>query len=200
MQAAIEQFRTNLLRVRNLGSIADAVNSQTTPALDLSDILRAELVFSVSALDHFVHEVVRLGMLESYRGSRPRTNNFLAFQVSLEGVLDGFDAGNGEQWLDDQIRTSNGYRSFQTPANIADAVRLVSDVQLWNEIASRMYMPSQEVRERLQLIVDRRNQIAHEADMNPSPYEDRFSINRMMVTEAVEFIENVAESMHSAIC
>ena len=138
-------------------------------------------------------------MLDSYDGSRPRTKSFLAFQVSLEGLLDGFDAGDGEQWLDDQIRTRNGYRSFQTPDNIADAVRLVSEVQLWNEIASRMSMSSQEVRERLQLIVDRRNRIAHEADVNPSPYEDRFSIDRQMVADAVDFIESVAESMYAVI-
>lgn len=199
MQVAIEQFRTNLLRVKNLGSIAEAVDSQTTPVLDLSDILRAELVFAVSALDQFVHEVVRLGMLDAYRGNRPRTRSFLAFQVSLGRVLDVLDAGNGEQWLDDEIRTRNGYRSFQTPDNIADAVRLVSEVQLWNEIASRMSMSSQEVRERLQLIVDRRNRIAHEADANPSPYEDRFLIDRQMVADAVDFIESVAESMYSAI-
>ena len=199
MQEAIEQFRTNLLRVRNLGSIADAVDSKTTQGLDLSDILRAELVFAVSALDQFVHEVVRLGMLDSYRGSRLRTKSFLTFQVSLGGMLDGPDSANGEQWLDDQIRTRNGYRSFQTPDNIADAVRLVSEVQLWNEIANHMSMSSQEVRERLQLIVDRRNQIAHEADVNPSPYEDRFSIDRQMVTETVDFIEDVVASMHSAI-
>ena len=199
MREAIEQFRTNLLRVRNLGSVAEAVDFQTTQALDLSDILRAELVFAVSALDQFVHEVVRLGMLEAYRGIRPRTQSFLAFQVSLGGVLDGLDSGNGEQWLEDQIRDRNSYRSFQAPDKIADAVRLVSEVQLWNEVANRMSMSSQEARETLQLIVGRRNQIAHEADMNPSPYEARFSIDRQMVTEAVEFVEDVAESMYAVI-
>ena len=199
MREAIEQFRTNLLRVRNLGSIAEAVDSQTTQALDLSDILRAELVFAVSALDQFVHEVVRLGMLDAYRGSRPRTQSFLAFQVSLGGVLDGLDADSGEQWLEDQIRTRNSYRSFQAPDNIADAVRLVSEVQLWNEVANRMSMSSQEAKETLQLIVGRRNQIAHEADINPSPYEELFSIDRQMVTEAIEFVEDVVESMYAVI-
>jgi len=60
MQTVINQFRTNISRVRNLGSIFGALNSQTTSVLDLSDILRAELVLAVSALDHFIHELVRL--------------------------------------------------------------------------------------------------------------------------------------------
>lgn len=201
MQDALEQVRTNLVRVRNLGSIVDALDSQTTAVLDLSDILRAELVLAVSALDQFVHEVVRLGMLDAYEGRRPRTNAFLRFQVSLEGALRGIDRNNAgnSYWLDDQIRTRNSYRSFQNPDSIADAVRLVSEVQLWNEVAKRMGIPPDEVRDRLRLIADRRNQIAHEADVNPSPYEELWPIDRQIVTESVDFIERVVESMYSVI-
>ena len=68
MKPAFDQFRTNIVRVRNLGSIVDALASQTTGVLDLSDVLRAEIVLAVSALDQFVHEIVRLGML----AARPR--------------------------------------------------------------------------------------------------------------------------------
>jgi len=70
MQAAIDQFRTNINRVRHLGAIYRALKAQTTEVLDLSDILRAELVMAVSALDHYIHEVTRLGILETYHGSR----------------------------------------------------------------------------------------------------------------------------------
>ena len=77
LQSALEQFHTNLSRVRNLGSIVATLESQTLHPLDLSDILRAELVLSVSALDHYVHEVVRMGMLEAYRGGRNGHHSFL---------------------------------------------------------------------------------------------------------------------------
>ena len=43
MQAAIDQFRRNIQRVRNLGSLHQVLTSQTTPALDLSDILGPSL-------------------------------------------------------------------------------------------------------------------------------------------------------------
>lgn len=199
MQDALEQVRTNLVRVRNLGSIVDTLDSQTTDALDLSDILRAELVLAVSALDQFVHEVVRLGMLDAYQGKRPRTNAFLRFQESLDVALRGIDNDDNSYWLDDQIRSRHSFRSFQSPDSIADAVRLVSEVQLWNEVAKRMGTPSDEVRNRLRLIVDRRNKIAHEADVNPSPYEELWPIDRQMVTESVDFIERLVESMYSVI-
>lgn len=62
MQEAIDLFHANLERIRSLDSIVAAMSSQTTD--DLTDILRAELVMSVSALDYYLHEVVRFGMLE----------------------------------------------------------------------------------------------------------------------------------------
>ena len=64
MQLAIEQFRLSLARVRDLIAIHNSLKSQTTSALDVSDILRAALVLTVSALDYYIHEVVTLGMLE----------------------------------------------------------------------------------------------------------------------------------------
>lgn len=199
MQEAIDQFRANLVRVRNLGYIADALDSQTTQALDLSDILRAELVLAVSALDHFVHEVARLGMLEAYRGEREKTPQFLQFQASTEGVLRGMSEGAEDDWFDNEIRTRNGHRSFQSPDRIADALRFVSGVSLWDEVGELMDMDAGLVRDRLKSIVDRRNKIAHEADVNPSPYEGLWHIDHQMTADAVDFIERVGEGIYAAI-
>ena len=73
MQSALDQFQGNIARVRNLGCIYRALEGQTTAAVDLSDLLRAELVLAVSALDQYIHELVRLGMLEINQGARQET-------------------------------------------------------------------------------------------------------------------------------
>ena len=213
MQKAIDHFRTNISRVRNLGSIFEALESQTTSVLDLSDVLRAELVLAVSALDHFIHELVRLGMLEAYRGNRPRTKKFLGFQVSLESALTGI-ADNAEaqriaddaeaqekreQWIDSEIRSRNGYRSFQDPERISEAIRLIADTPLWVDVSQRMGNAPKEVKDDLRIIVDRRNQIVHEADMIPSPFEERWPIDRAMVSKAVDMVEKIAEAIYAAV-
>ena len=201
MQEAIDRFRTNLIPVRNLGSIVTALSSQTTGALDLTDILRAELVLSVSALDHYIHEVVRLGMLEAYQGIRLRTAQFQGFQVSL-GSATGMSStlqSTKDTWIDEEIRSRNSFRSLQTPETIASAIRLISDVTLWDQVARHMNASTEQVKNRLRLIVDRRNKIAHEADMSPFPYQDRWPINRHMVTNAVDFLEQVVEAIRTVI-
>jgi hypothetical protein len=199
MLAAINQFRTNLQRVRNLGGIYSVLSAQTTSAIDLSDILRAELVMAVSALDYYVHELIRIGMLEVYRGIRPETAAFRRFQISLESVRQAVATPANEDWLNNEIRLRHGWRSFQHADPIADAIRLVSDVKLWEEVADRLSRTPQDVKQQLNLIVDRRNKITHEADMHPTLPGRLWPINDTLVNEAIDFIENVAGAVYDIL-
>ncbi|WP_293105383.1 HEPN domain-containing protein [Moorena sp. SIO3I6] len=57
-----------------------------------------------------------------------------------------------------------------------------------------------EIKQQLSIIVDRRNKIAHEADINPTlGLGDRWPINEKLVNDAVDFIEEVVESIHAVI-
>lgn len=205
MQAALDLFKENIQRSRNLTSVFQVLESQTTQALDLSDILRASLVMSVSALDHFIHETARLGMLEAYRGERIRTPAFLRFQVTLGGFFEANTYQDFEVWLDSEIRERHGYQSFQMPDRIAEAVRLIYDQPLWNEVSQNMGIEAQTLRERLVLIIQRRNKIAHEADImtdhaGQTLYSDlRSPIDEPMVASAIDFIEQLVDSIHTIV-
>ena len=151
MQTAIDQFRWNLGRVRNLGSLHSILSAQTTAALNLTDLLRSELVMIVSALDLYVHEIVRLGMLECFRGQRARTDAFHRFQVTLGGTIEAISMPGSNVWLDEQVRDRLGHRTFQQPDDIAEGIRLISNVELWNSVAVQLQSTSQDVRDRLRL-------------------------------------------------
>jgi hypothetical protein len=84
MRAAFEIFRTNLDRVRSIHALYVNFSGAVTPIVDLSDLLRAEVVLLVSALDHFIHELTRLGMMEIWRGTRAVTPAYLRYSVSLD--------------------------------------------------------------------------------------------------------------------
>ena len=205
MRSSLDLFQLNVSRSRDLANIAHTLSAQTTDVLDTTDILRASLMMAVSSLDYFIHAIVRIGMLEAYRGERSRTPAFLRFQVTLEGVLQASSSVGPEEWLEQQIRERHGYQSFQTPETIADAVRLVSNVVLWNEVAQQQGIEAQEVKDRLNLIVQRRNKIAHEADIMPDPagqiaYSDlRSPIDQSMVDSAIDFIEQVAKAIYALV-
>lgn len=205
MQSALDLFRRNIRKSRDLIALFRVTNAQTTEALDITDILRAVMVTAVSALDQFIHEMVRLGMLEAYRAERPRTTAFLRFEVTLQGVLQTSDSFDSEVWLDREIREHHGHLSFQTPERIREVIRLFSDVTLWQEVAHRLAVSQRDVTDRLKLIVQRRNKIVHEADVMADyagqiVYSDlRSPIDPGMVDEAVDFIEAIAEAIYSLV-
>jgi len=197
MQRAIEQFRENIGYVRSLGAIHAALKAQTTPVLDLSDILRAELVMAVSALDHYIHEVVKIGVLEIYDGSRKDTPAFLRFPVRMDNVHQALASPTNTYWLESAIREHYSWQSFQQADKIADAIRLISEIKLWDEIANILGKSPQNVKQQLKLIVDRRNKIAHEADLDPTVPGIRWPIDEVLVNDSVDFIEQLAETIHS---
>jgi hypothetical protein len=107
---------------------------------------------------------------------------------------------NNASWLEKEIRERLSYQSFQMPDRIADAIRLISDKKLWDEVSAQMGKESDEIKQNLTWIVDPRNQIAHEADINPSfAIGDRWPIDATDVEEAVDFIEQVVESIHQIL-
>ena len=56
-----------------------------------------------------------------------------------------------------------------------------------------------EVKAHLILIVDRRNKIAHEADLDPTYPGTRWPISIVDTTNAVDFIEKICKTIHSVI-
>jgi hypothetical protein len=85
--------------------------------------------------------------------------------------------------------------SFQQPDKIADAIRLISSIELWNLVAIELGMSSADVKTGLKIIIDRRNTIAHEADMDPTNPGFRWTINANMANEATDFIDRIAEAI-----
>ena len=197
MLESLEQFRENIERVRALGGLYEVLSQQTTPALDLTDLLRSQVVMVVSALDYYIHGITRISMLEVYDGKRPQTPAFLRFQVKMEATLEAIIAGQGDnRWLDDAIRSKHGYMAFQHPDRIADAVRLFSSCELWVSVASKLNLKVEDVKKQLRLIIDRRNQIAHEADLDSRKLDgNRWSISPADTERIIDFVQGIGETI-----
>lgn len=199
MQQAIDRFRLNITHVRNIHALYLSMRSMTTSAIDLSDLLRVQIVMCVSALDYYIHEIARIGMLEIFDGVRPATPAYGKFNVSLDSALQGKVAGASNAWLEAEIRSRHSFLSFQQPDKIADACRLISPIELWNVVGAHMSKDPKALKGGLQLIVDRRNKIAHEADADPSFPEARWPLSATDVEGATKFIEDLCEAIHAVI-
>jgi RiboL-PSP-HEPN len=198
MQPAIEVYRESMSRVEHLGGLYKALDGLTTAAVDASDLLRAQIVLAVSAFDYYIHEVTVLGMVAVFEGKRPPTQAFLKYPVSVGAVSLGMTSPTS-RWFEAEVRQHHSFLSFQQPDKVADAIRLFSDIKLWQEVALKMMVPEKTVKDQLKLIVDRRNKIAHEADLDPSYPGTRWPIHVADVEQSLQFLRKVCESIHASI-
>lgn len=199
MRAALDQFEVNLGRALALSATADSLGAMTTVVIDLTDIYRASIVLGVSALDYFVHEFVRFGMLEINRGNRTATNAYRGFKLPLAAVQIGIASSPQDVWLDQAIRDAHSWPSFQHPDKVAEAIRLISGIKLWDAVAQELGSEATQVKARLITIVDRRNKIAHEADMDPTNPGFQWPIGGLLVKDALHFVGGLVNAIYKVI-
>ena len=146
----------------------DYLCDQKVP-LDASDLLRWQWVIAVSALDRYIHDIVRIGMIQEFVGTRPRTPKFDSFKITLSDYSNFSHSLYPEIEFEREIIRQHGYLSFQQPSNIADALAYIwPETNKWDVISRNMLTPitASDLKTKLSTIVARRNQIAHEGDCN----------------------------------
>ena len=96
--------------------------------------------------------------------------------------------------------------TYQFPEDIADGIRLVSGIELWNEIAlskgataATKGALAKSLKKDLSLIVDRRNKIAHEGDLQRFIPRTPWPITRADVTYVAEFIEDLVRTIDKIV-
>jgi len=196
MNSSIVHFNKRIQEIKDLTSTIDHIDGMTTTALDISDLYRSQIVLTVSALDHLIHEFVLEEMMETYNGRRTPSPAFNRFSIPISTVQGSLPSSNV---ISSHIRQKHSWLSFQDPDKIADATRLISDLKLWEEVAPSFGLSSGDIKAQLKLIVDRRNKIAHESDLDPSNPGVKWPISTTDVRDVIDFIEKVGNEIYAKI-
>jgi len=194
-----DQFQLNIQRVENLQGVYSSLSGTITSAIDLSDILRAEIVLLLSALDYYIHSKVLSKVEDTFTGKAASTIKFESTSVRISTVKQALASGTSVQWLLDEIYHQHSWRSFQTPDNIADALKMVSQRKVWESVSKNLGAPVQDVKNNLRVLVERRNKIAHEADSDPSLPTAKLPITDVDVQIAIEFIKSIVAEIEIII-
>lgn len=196
MNSSVIHFNNRIQEIKDLTSTIDHIDGMTTTALDISDLYRSQIVLTVSALDHFIHEFVLEEMMETYNGRRIPAPAFNKFPIPISTVQGSVPSNN---IISSHIRQKHSWLSFQDPDKIVDAIRLISDLKLWEEVAPSFSLSAGDTKAQLKLIVDRRNKIAHESDLDPSNPGVKWPISTTDVRNLIDFIEKVGNEIFNKI-
>jgi len=199
MLLAHNRFADNIGRARDLRALFVNLTATMAGTLDLTDILRASIVSAVSAIDTFVHDITRIGMVEIFQNARPTTAAFSRFPISMENVRLVIVTPGDTKWLEDEIRRQHGWQTFQHPDKVADAIRCFCGKDLWREVSSRLATDPTSAKNRLALIVDRRNKIAHESDMDHIWPGSRWPIDELLVQDVIDTLEQIGDAIFHVV-
>lgn len=221
MNNAYSNFCTAIENIRNFGAIYDnIIISYPLIKRELDDMLRAQIVYAVSAMDCYFHEIVRIGMVESYLGIRSKTSKWAGASITLKSLRDIVSIEEQSDLsisqkelliiteLNTILKSILKTLSFQRPDKIKDALSYI-----WNEehkmqviassigyalVGNNLNEKVKYLEQKLGLIVTRRDQIAHEADWDSVMMSKR-SIRKDEVDDVVLFIEKFVEAIHNKI-
>lgn len=195
MEKAKALFDKNIHRVQALVDIARRIESENREISE--DILRAAIVLLVSALDTFIHDVVRIGMVQILRGERNQTQEYQKFAVTMN--LISFDGSY--RWFEEEIRRRHSKLSFQTPKDIVDILKLIIKEDIWASMAAYLQENSEQLKKKLNAIVSKRNKIAHESDIDPTSNGESYNPvdSPAELEKHIEFIKTLVFHLYKVL-
>jgi len=159
--SSLRNFINGCDRADGLRSIHRYLKGAAPVAMDCDDILRSSVVLAVSSFDLFAHDLYRTEFLYRFVSKRPSVTLKIPFNA---GFLEGAAQAAA---IDEHIRLDNSYKSFVAPDKLAECLRPLVE-KPWDKISEIVGIPSAPCKARLKSIVDLRNRIAHEGDVNPA--------------------------------
>ena len=196
MNYAYETF-TNLINdTRIIDSLYAHICKNTRELIDVSDLLRWQWIQCVSAFDKLIHDLVRIGMIEIFNGAREKTPKYSSFNIDITAYKSMSESRNDAPFiLEKIILQKNGYRSFQDPDAVADALSYIwNNKRKWAKLASQIKLPEDTCKITLKNIIMRRNQIVHEGDCI-----DRVLTKQIILHDDVEDVRNFILDLGKAI-
>jgi hypothetical protein len=205
----LQHFEVVWARCGELSALYAYLAKNVSSALHPEELLRAEWVTRVSAFDLYIHELVAQRMFAIFEKRLPTTLAYLRFTIPsdvMNRIRDAATATDASAAFDLEVRNRLSRDSFQNPEEVADAVRLCSEVELWNEVAMKFGATPQtrtsmakSIRKDLSLIVRRRNRIAHEGDLQPTAVRDPWPITPGDVAFVETHINKIVRAIDTVV-
>jgi hypothetical protein len=192
-----------------LSTIHGYLTAEAAAILNPDELLRAEWAMRISALDLYVHELVAQKMLAIFERTRPPSAAYLRFRISnetLDRIRVAATLSDTSSAFDLEVRSQLQTKTFQDPDDIANGIRLISDVELWNEVAMKLGATAstrvdkaKSVKKDLSLMAQRRNKIVHEGDLQPSAPRTPWPITRADVAIVRSHVEQIVSAIDAVI-
>ncbi|MGL5086867.1 MAG: HEPN domain-containing protein [Clostridium sp.] len=160
-------FDLNIARISDKFSIVNQLQENNLNQA-AEDILRSQIVLLMSALDFYMHEIVKYGMLKMFRGEKAKTPSYKNFVVTLTCLEDALKNPESIDWLEEFIIIKNRKETFMGEDKVKQALSLISTKKIYTAVINNLTITPESFKTNFSDLYKRRNQIAHQSDRNES--------------------------------
>jgi RiboL-PSP-HEPN len=187
---------------KNIGSAQECLDlfdglSKLKVTVNLDWLLRASIVFAVSALDTYFHDKVRYKVGHFTLNDLPP--QLAAFTVPIRELVNWDDATRKGNVLRNWVTEHLSVRPLQSPTAIADALKLAGYESLWDRIEPNK-THKQALLDKFNSLIKRRNQISHEGDREQSRRSGKKlrPISRGAAEVSIKFVQDLVAKVETA--
>ncbi len=207
-RALLDAARPRLMRNRETGKLFRRRNDPS-PATR-ADMRRLSVVMALAALDAYMHRLI----LERVYTHDDLPKGLARLDIPFSELLGQADAtASAARAVPSNPRPRVGVKrllrdrllreTYQTYNAVSQALSMAGRPKEWDEIGKRLSPPlgAREIKQRLDTIVHRRNQIVHEGDYVRLEKPQGPRLNRMTQVEArndINFIAQLINAIHGA--
>ena len=200
----IERFRTSIRNIDDRFRLYHVLIGQRLYE-EAEDLLRFQIVYLMSALDFFMHELYSYGILKIFQHQKRKTERYKSFRVPLELVEQAlFDGENIQHHLKKMITEINQTFTFMHPSRIKELLHTIGYADAFSK-AQRVLRKKGILRDGealaplLEKIYIRRNKISHQTDIEHGG-PNRLSISLEEVRHYRDVIFHAVETIYETVC
>lgn len=195
---ATATFEHAIERARQMVALFDALTALRPHEPANDDALRSAYFFAVSSFDFFAHELAAVEAKHRFVNSLRTRNIHLPMEVMTIA-----DSETRIATAETHVRYANSYKAFVDPGKLAELLSCYC-LRPWDKLALLINSGLPEFERRsaedfkgqLKSIWKRRNQIAHEADVNPTlAGVSLWPIDKVDTEITIDFISSIGAHM-----
>lgn len=195
-------FQHAMDRARQMISLYDALSTLRPRESANDDALRSAYFLAVSSFDFFAHEIAAVEAKHRFERGLKTRNIHLPMEIMTIG-----DVPTRISTAESHVRQVNSFKAFVDPGKLAEMLSCFC-LKPWDNLVARLNAslreeerrPADDIKGQLKSIWKRRNQIAHEADVNPTlAGVALWPIDKQDAELTISFISNISGHLPSVI-
>ena len=194
-QESLVRIQTQLDHVEDITKLNEGV---------AEEIIRSQIVALDSAFDFYLHEIIKLGIVEMYHkeGGFLQTKNYKKLLVPMCVLEQAVIQKGKDDWLKEWINKAYSWKPYMSYESFKEVCHLIGiEVE---RVSDALYPrgngidPIQELKASIDNLYSHRNRIAHQSDRE-SEDATRCTIEKEDVEKYIHSIERIVSEMNNQI-